>query len=343
MRLRLGRVAETEADLRELIALGRRARSCRSASYRTALPFVVAPLIDALVERGELEEAAHWPALTGLEAGWPEEFGFTFLLDSLARLRLAQGRVQEALHLARECARRQRAWGIRNPGLRRLRLDARRARWPRPAARRRRSTRATSRSTSRARFGVAREEGMALTTLGEITGDAERAARRGRRCSKHAPLERAHALVALGGREPLREALDLAERCGATALATRARDALVATGARPRRAQLTGAAALTAAQRRVAQLAADGLGNRAIAERLFLTEKTVEGHLGAAYRKLGISSRSQLRLRTDPARPRRRAVEGERGQRAGAGPGRFPHVASWRRHSIMANSWGAQT
>ena len=77
---------------------------------------MIAPLIDALVERGELEEAAHWPALTGLEAGWPEEFGFTFLLDSLARLRLAQGRLHDALHLARECARRQRAWGIRNPG-----------------------------------------------------------------------------------------------------------------------------------------------------------------------------------------------------------------------------------
>ena len=76
----------------------------------------------------------------------------------------------------------------------------------------------------------------------------------------------------------------------------------MATGARPRRAQATGAAALTAAQRRVAQLAAEGLGNREIAERLFLTEKTVEGHLGAAYRKLGIASRTQLHtaLRTDP-------------------------------------------
>jgi DNA-binding NarL/FixJ family response regulator len=41
-------------------------------------------------------------------------------------------------------------------------------------------------------------------------------------------------------------------------------------------------------------LAAGGLGNRDIAERLFVTEKTIEGHLGAAYRKLGISSRSQL-------------------------------------------------
>ena len=124
VRLRLGRVADTEADLRELMGWVAELQ-LPPASYRTSLPFVIAPLIDALVERGELEEAAHWPALTGLEAGWPEEFGFTFLLDSLARLRLAQGRLQEALHLARECARRQRAWGIPQSRLRRLRLDAR--------------------------------------------------------------------------------------------------------------------------------------------------------------------------------------------------------------------------
>jgi DNA-binding NarL/FixJ family response regulator len=57
---------------------------------------------------------------------------------------------------------------------------------------------------------------------------------------------------------------------------------------------LTGPDALPAAQLRVARLAADGASNRAIAEELFLTEKTVEGHLGQAYRKLGIRSRTQL-------------------------------------------------
>ena len=92
----------------------------------------------------------------------------------------------------------------------------------------------------------------------------------------------------------LRTALELAERCGATALA--APPATRWSGPAPSRAAraLTGAAALTAAQERVARLAAGGLGNRDIAELLFVTEKTVEGHLGAAYRKLGISSRAQL-------------------------------------------------
>jgi hypothetical protein len=44
----------------------------------------------------------------------------------------------------------------------------------------------------------------------------------------------------------------------------------------------------------VAQLAADGMSNKEIAQTLFITIKTVEVHLSRAYRKLGISSRAQL-------------------------------------------------
>ena len=210
---------------------------------------MIAPLVDALVERGELDEAQHWVALTGLESGWPEVFGFTFLLDSLARLRLAQGRVPDALRLARECGRRQRAWGIRNPGF---------IAWGSTLAAALAATGRTSEALdvcdqqidlARA-FGVAREEGMALLALGRITGDAETLQQAVDVLeASPARLEHARALFALGGREPLRHALELAERCGATALAASARDALVAAGARPRRAQLTGAAALTASQR----------------------------------------------------------------------------------------------
>jgi DNA-binding CsgD family transcriptional regulator len=52
--------------------------------------------------------------------------------------------------------------------------------------------------------------------------------------------------------------------------------------------------ALTAAERRVALLAADGRRNTEIAGRLYLAPRTVEQHLSAAYRKLGIRSRAQL-------------------------------------------------
>ncbi len=66
----------------------------------------------------------------------------------------------------------------------------------------------------------------------------------------------------------LHRALDLADRHGATVLAERARIELQASGARPRRTALTGADALTPSERRVTQLAAEGLTNRDIAQRL---------------------------------------------------------------------------
>ena len=120
-----------------------------------------------------------------------------------------------------------------------------------------------------------------------------------------AVLELARAQVELGAalrranqraeaREPLRAGLDLAQRCGATRLAERARSELRATGARPRREALSGRAALTASERRTAEMAAAGMSNPAIAQALFVTVKTVEGHLSGAYRKLDVRSRAEL-------------------------------------------------
>ena len=62
----------------------------------------------------------------------------------------------------------------------------------------------------------------------------------------------------------------------------------------PRRERLDGVEALTPAERRVAQLAAEGLTNRQIAETLWVTLKTVEVHLGRSYGKLGIGGRGEL-------------------------------------------------
>jgi DNA-binding NarL/FixJ family response regulator len=56
-------------------------------------------------------------------------------------------------------------------------------------------------------------------------------------------------------------------------------------------------AALTASELRVARLAAGGADNRAIAQELFVTVKTVETHLSQAYAKLGLSGHgSRARL-----------------------------------------------
>ncbi len=120
-----------------------------------------------------------------------------------------------------------------------------------------------------------------------------------------ARYEHALALFALGAalrrsrrpadaRDPLRQALDLAERCGAEGLADEARTELYAAGARPRTAALSGTDSLTASERRVALRAADGQSNRDIAQELFVTPKTVEVHLSAVYRKLGVRSRREL-------------------------------------------------
>ena len=91
----------------------------------------------------------------------------------------------------------------------------------------------------------------------------------------------------------LREALDVAHRAGAAPLGDRAEPscgprAPAAPGA------LSGVEALTASERRVAELAGDGLTNREIAQALFVTMRTVEGHLTGVFAKLGLSSRDEL-------------------------------------------------
>ncbi|MFL6014485.1 MAG: LuxR C-terminal-related transcriptional regulator, partial [Gaiellaceae bacterium] len=120
-----------------------------------------------------------------------------------------------------------------------------------------------------------------------------------------ATVDRGRALADLGAmlrrrnrrteaRELLREALDIAHRAGAAPLADFAEVELRATGARPRRVLLTGLDSLTASERRVAELAGDGLTNREIAQSLFVTARTVEGHLTSVFRKLTLDSRDQL-------------------------------------------------
>jgi DNA-binding CsgD family transcriptional regulator len=95
-------------------------------------------------------------------------------------------------------------------------------------------------------------------------------------------------------REMLRRAHVLATECGATRLATRARDELSRSGARLIREPVSGVEALTPSEVRVAELAAEGLTNREVAQSLFVSEKTVETHLGRVYRKLDIKSRHAL-------------------------------------------------
>lgn len=97
-------------------------------------------------------------------------------------------------------------------------------------------------------------------------------------------------------REHLRAAASLFDALGATPWAVRAADELRATGetARTRAADTADAHALTAQELQVARLVQDGLTNKDVAARLFLSPRTVEFHLRNIFGKLGITSRSAL-------------------------------------------------
>ncbi len=117
-----------------------------------------------------------------------------------------------------------------------------------------------------------------------------------------APLEAARSRYVLGGllrrrgdltraRDLLADAAEAAARSGALRLLAQATEELRLAGGRPRRVRRSGTNALTPRERRVAGLAAEGRSNPEIAQELYLSLKTVETHLSAAYRKLGVSGR----------------------------------------------------
>ena len=295
---RRGRLADAEADaqlgddtlVEHGIVLARR--------------YSLAFLVGALVERGEVATAARKldPAV---------RVNLTLLLDSRARLRHEQGCFAEAAADFVECGRRLVARGTRHAGMLAWRSGAALAlaRLGEDAE----ALRLAEEELELARaLGVPRALGIALRTAGLLRGrqglpllvDAAAALHR-----SDARLEEAKALAELGAalrranrrtdaRDPLRRALDLAVHCGATPVADLAREELRAVGVRPRRAE-RGVSALTPSELRVARMAADGLGNRAIAQALFVTVKTVEIHLSSCYRKLAVPSRAELAAALD--------------------------------------------
>jgi DNA-binding CsgD family transcriptional regulator len=121
------------------------------------------------------------------------------------------------------------------------------------------------------------------------------------------PFEHARTLLALGGverrakrRAAAREALDAAvskfDALGAATWAAKARFERARIGGRS-----PSAGALTPTEQRVAALVAEGRSTKEVAAQLFVSPKTVEGHLSKIYAKLGVHSRTELAHRLSAA------------------------------------------
>jgi DNA-binding CsgD family transcriptional regulator len=303
--VRTGDLASAEVDARTLHEIA------TAYGWPLGEGFAVATLGEVLIERGELDEAAALlagGALAGPPATVAHVYPNVWVLLARGRLRLAQGRAEDAIHELRECGRRALAIDHANPA-----VVAWRSHLAYALAEVGQTTQARRLATEELElaraFGASRALGAALCCAARVAqGDGGIGLLREAVAvldASAAQLERARAHAALGAallrdgapeaaREPLRVAIDLAHRCGAHALEDATLANLRATGARPRRRVTTGAGALTPSERRIAELAATGQQNREIAQALFVTMATVEFHLRNAYRKLGIASRTQL-------------------------------------------------
>jgi DNA-binding CsgD family transcriptional regulator len=124
------------------------------------------------------------------------------------------------------------------------------------------------------------------------------------RCSITTALARAHLVYGewlrrdrrrLEARQQLRTALQMFTTMGAEGFAERAERELLATGERVQKRGAESNTQLTPQEERISQLARDGHSNPDIAAKLYISPRTVEYHLRKVFRKLGISSRNELR------------------------------------------------
>ena len=297
--LRRGLIAPAEADARSAIELA------TTHGLHFIAPHTYSFLGEALIEQGKLDETAVLleNAELGPMHGTRPEVRF---LHTRARARLARGEAQAAIADLRSC-QAQEAFGFRNPNVLAWRSTLALAL---PDNSRDEALALAALELDLARkIGQPRAIGVALRALGLLSRGNEQISllTQATTVLEASPsrLEHARALTDLGAalrrasrrseaRPLLARALDIAADCGARALAARAREELITAGARPRRDRLRGIDALTASERRVAQMAATGMTNREIAQALFVTTKAVAGHLTHAYDKLDIAGRTEL-------------------------------------------------
>lgn len=297
---RRGALADAEQDATTALELA------QSHGRDYSVYVSAAALVAALTDQGRLAEAE--AAAADVRDSRGAKCDLAIFVCCLGWLRIAERRPADALEEFQAAGSLAREAGHDLPGFWAWRAGA-------ATALLALGRRAEARSIAREQlqlvqpFGAPGPIGIALRTLGLIEHGQSQldllsaAARELERSPAQLDSARAHldlgaALRRAGrraeSRQPLRAALDLADRCGALVVAQRAREELLAAGGRPRRSRTGGVEALTASELRVALRAVSGRTNREIAQELFVTVKAVEKHLASAYRKLGIQGRGEL-------------------------------------------------
>ena len=300
--LRAGNWALADRHVREMSKVAERTGEGVVAHRRLTLEAELAAL------RGELataRKAASGALAIAESAGWPWEMAQAFA--TLGFLDLTQGDANSARKHLDRVDESYRAMGFGEPGLFRHQADHIEALIA--AGDVGHATEALDRFEEQARV-TARAGGLAMVArcrglLCSAGGDLDGALRALETAlAAHAtvgvPFELARTLLIKGqihrrrkekllAREALVRSGEIFDQLGSRPWAERARAELRRVGLRradPRE--------LTVTEERVASLAASGLTNRVIAERAFLSPKTVEANLGRVYQKLGIHSRAEL-------------------------------------------------
>jgi ATP/maltotriose-dependent transcriptional regulator MalT len=300
---RRGALSRAEADARGALEL------LTTHEIPLGVELALGALITALVEEGEIDAAELALVENGFDGAIPPGMPTNDLLEARARLHLAQGRPNVGLEDLQEYGRRVELWGSANPLASRWRTRASAALLAMGDTHGARAIAHDDVERAR-RWGAASGIGLALraTALAQNGTASIDRLREAATVLERSPaqLDHARTLVELGAalrranqrkeaRQALGDGLYLADLCGARLLVDHARTELRAAGGRSSDPWGAGAQRLTASERRVAELAAEGLSNPEIAQSLFVTRKTVETHLGRVYQKLAISGRGKLK------------------------------------------------
>ena len=305
--LRRGRVGDAESEARE--ALDRVSETARTPVVRSLEISLVRWSLVALIAQGRIDDADALLSERHLDATLPDGPRQIRICHERGLLRLAQRQPKQALEDAYRLGDFHRTYGIESVVEAPWRVVAAQALAALHDASAAVETAEEHLTLARA-WGLPRDVGIALRTRAQVETDLEHRvellvqALSTLRLAP-APLELADTAIALGAslrragrrteaKDVLAEGLSAAMNCGATALIERARNEVRLAGGHERLRALAGAGSLTPGERRIAQLAADGLSNRQIAQELFLSVRTAENTLRRVYQKLAITSRRDL-------------------------------------------------